>query len=109
MAICKCPDCGGEVSPRAYVCPHCGRPAATFGEMVDLVARKAKAEPPPPVSEAPLAGYGDLLDCDEVAGLLGASKRTVYRMSESGELPSMKVGHRIYFAKKELVARLGLS
>ncbi len=31
----ECADCGGLVSPRAVVCPHCGRP---FGDGVQPVA-----------------------------------------------------------------------
>ena len=26
MALTPCPDCGGEMSTEAYVCPKCGRP-----------------------------------------------------------------------------------
>ena len=30
MPTVKCPDCGGQVSTRAEVCPHCGRPIAAL-------------------------------------------------------------------------------
>jgi uncharacterized OB-fold protein len=26
MALMPCPDCGGEMSTEAHVCPKCGRP-----------------------------------------------------------------------------------
>jgi len=26
MALIACPDCTGQVSDQAFVCPHCGRP-----------------------------------------------------------------------------------
>jgi uncharacterized paraquat-inducible protein A len=26
MALVKCKSCGGEVSSKAYSCPHCGHP-----------------------------------------------------------------------------------
>ena len=26
MALLQCPDCQGEISSEAYVCPRCGRP-----------------------------------------------------------------------------------
>jgi len=28
MALTECPDCEGELSTEALVCPHCGRPTA---------------------------------------------------------------------------------
>ena len=60
-----------------------------------------------PVSE-PLASFTDLLNVDEMATVLGVSNRTIYRMVDREELPSVKVGHRIYFPKKQLIELLGL-
>ncbi len=34
-ALGECVDCGGLVSPRAVICPHCGRP---FGDGVQAVS-----------------------------------------------------------------------
>ena len=31
MSLTTCPDCGGEVSSAARVCPHCGRPSGLRG------------------------------------------------------------------------------
>lgn len=56
-----------------------------------------------------LANYGDLLTVDEMAAVLDASKRTVYRLCDKNELPYVKVGRRLYFPKHELAEMLRLS
>lgn len=53
-----------------------------------------------------LDGYGVLLTVEEVAELLCVSTRTVYRFAKQGELPCVKVGHRIYFARTAMAERL---
>ncbi len=34
MPTIICPDCGGNVSPMARACPHCGRPTKGFHDEV---------------------------------------------------------------------------
>ena len=52
--------------------------------------------------------YGPLLNVNDVVSLLGVSTRTIYRFTESGELPCVKVGRRLYFPREKLFARLGI-
>ena len=57
----------------------------------------------------PLAKYeNDLLTVENMAEVLDASTRTIYRLAESGDLPHVKVGRRLYFPKCQLIEFLGL-
>lgn len=56
-----------------------------------------------------LDGYGALLTVEEVAELLSVSTRTVYRFVRQGDLPCVRVGHRIYFTRTAMIERLGLT
>ncbi|WP_308615466.1 helix-turn-helix domain-containing protein [uncultured Enorma sp.] len=57
---------------------------------------------------SPLSKYGDLLTVDNMAEVLDVSTRTVYRLTDGGELPSVKVGRRLYFPKHLLIEALCL-
>ena len=59
-------------------------------------------------SATPLSQYGDLLTVDNMAEVLDVSTRTVYRLTDGGELPSVKVGRRLYFPKHLLIEALCL-
>lgn len=56
----------------------------------------------------PLAGYPDLLTADHMAEILGESRRNVYRLADREELPSVRVGRRIYFPKRLVIEALRL-
>ncbi len=56
----------------------------------------------------PLSQYGDLLTVDNMAEVLDVSTRTIYRLAETDELPSVKVGRRLYFPKRRLIEALRL-
>ncbi|WP_199051914.1 helix-turn-helix domain-containing protein [Aquitalea sp. ASV15] len=45
---------------------------------------------------------GDILTMDEVAEYLKVSKRTVYRLAQSGELPAFKLGGIWRFRRSDL-------
>jgi len=47
-------------------------------------------------------GSGRLLSIDDVAGLLNVSRKTVYRLTSSGELPASRVGERLRFRPREI-------
>lgn len=55
-----------------------------------------------------LPQYGVLMSVDEVAEFLSVSTRTIYRFAETGELDSVRVGHRRYFPKAWLIERMHL-
>lgn len=59
-------------------------------------------------SATPLSQYGDLLTVDNMAEVLDVSTRTVCRLTDGGELPSVKVGRRLYFPKHLLIEALCL-
>ena len=45
---------------------------------------------------------GEILTLDEVASYLRAGKRTVYRLTQNGEIPAFKVGGTWRFRRSEL-------
>lgn len=55
-----------------------------------------------------LDSYGDLLNAADMAEFLGVSKRTVYRLTEAGDLPSVQVGRRLYYPKRKVAELFGL-
>ena len=57
----------------------------------------------------PLSKYeNDLLTVENMAEVLDASVRTIYRLAENDELPCVKVGRRLYFPKNRLIEVLCL-
>lgn len=51
----------------------------------------------------PIASNEDVfLDVEETAKFLRLSISTIYTKKSKGELPSMKIGNRLYFSKQEL-------
>lgn len=59
-------------------------------------------------SPKPLSKYSDLLTVDNMAEVLDVSTRTIYRLADAEELPSVKVGRRLYFPKHLLIEALCL-
>lgn len=55
-----------------------------------------------------LEEYGDLMTVQDLAEFLQVSARTVYRLVNSCELNSVKVGRRIYFVREHVAQQLGL-
>ena len=53
-----------------------------------------------------LGDYPDLLTVDNLVEILGVSDRSVYRMCANEELPSIKVGRRVYVPKQALIAQM---
>ena len=51
---------------------------------------------------SPLDDYGEILTVSQVADLLGIARNSVYQAAAAGEIPSMRVGRRILFAKRSL-------
>ena len=43
--------------------------------------------------------FGDILTVKDMAELLKASQRTIYRMVDRDELPCVKIGQKLYFPK----------
>lgn len=52
--------------------------------------------PERPTNADPLAGLPLLLAVPEAARLLGISRAAAYRLTASGELPSRRLGGRVY-------------
>jgi len=62
-----------------------------------------EAEQNSDAKEKPVSGQLDeILTIDEVAAYLKASKRTVYRLAASGNLPAFKLGGTWRFRRGEL-------
>jgi excisionase family DNA binding protein len=49
------------------------------------------------------------LTCDEVAGILGVGRSTVYRAVKSGDLPAITLGRTVRIPTAPLVRLLGLA
>ena len=49
------------------------------------------------------AGFPDLLEVRHLSIILGASERTVYKMLQADELPSRRLGGRLYVPKPALI------
>ena len=60
------------------------------------------------IGGTPLAGYGDLLTVEDMAEVLSVSTRTIYRLVDGGELSAVRLGRRLYFPRKAIIAALGL-
>ena len=63
-----------------------------------------QVQPVEPSARASLAE--PLLTADDVAGLLGVKRSTVYELTRSGRLPAVKVGRAIRFLRPDLEAWL---
>lgn len=55
-----------------------------------------------------LEEYPDLLTVEDMARILRVHKNTVYVQLQRGELPSVKIGRRIYVPKKWLLDSLAV-
>lgn len=62
------------------------------------------APPPPPPRRA--ATEDDVLTADEVAEILRVDRKTVYEFAGRGELPCRRLGRRILFSRRALMAWL---
>ncbi len=45
MALTKCPECSGQISDKAYVCPHCGYPIQTAAVPPKATRKSRKRRP----------------------------------------------------------------
>ena len=59
---------------------------------------------PAPVPTA--APQGDVLTADEVAAILRVDRKTVYEFAGRGEIPCRRLGRRILFSRRALMAWL---
>lgn len=50
------------------------------------------------------ANYSDLLTMDDCGGILQQSTQTVRRLCRENELPSVRIGRRLYVPKSALIA-----
>ena len=82
---------------------------ATMSSAARPAKRPLSPLPAPAECPIPLAKYeSDLLTVENMAEVLDASTRTIYRLVENGDLPHVKVGRRIYFPKNMLIDALHL-
>jgi len=49
-----------------------------------------------------LDDYGEILTVRQVAEVLGIARNSVYQAAAAGEIPSVRVGRRILFARRSL-------
>jgi len=58
----------------------------------------------PGISGPPATALAPLLDYDELAGILGLSRRQVGRLVKRGELPVVRLGRAVRFAPSDVLA-----
>lgn len=49
-----------------------------------------------------LEDYGEILTVRQVAAVLGITRNSVYQAAAAGEIPSVRIGRRILFARRSL-------
>ena len=69
----------------------------------DLWIRPMPPTPPPPPSDA---SADDVLTADEVAVMLRVDRKTVYEFAGRGEIPCRRLGRRILFYRRAILAWL---
>lgn len=57
----------------------------------------------PPKPYVSFDGYSDLLTMKDGSAILQQSEATVRRLCREGELPSIRIGRRLYIPKSQLV------
>lgn len=68
--------------------------------------RKVRRDTPTVRNEARIRRDPDILDADEVAEMLGVSRGLVYDGAGRGEIPCRRVGRRLLFSRRAIVAWL---
>jgi excisionase family DNA binding protein len=85
-------------------------------ELLGLMRSMMAIEPPASISSMPEARDAPLLldlpdkpmfSVEEVAAILGVGRGTAYQCARSGEIPSLRLGHRILIPRTALVRMLG--
>ena len=85
-------------------------------ELLGLMRSMMEIEPPAPISLMPDAGDvpvdldlpdKPMLSVEEVAAILGIGRGTAYQCARSGEIPSLRLGHRILIPRAALIRMLG--
>jgi predicted DNA-binding transcriptional regulator AlpA len=60
------------------------------------------ATPPEPRADDPLAGLPLLIPVPKAAELLGISRAAAYRFASAGDLPTKRLGRRVYVVSARL-------
>ena len=55
-----------------------------------------------PIEQHRLDDYGEILTVRQVAEVLGIARNSVYQAAAAGQIPSVRVGRRILFARRSL-------
>ncbi len=64
-----------------------------------------------PANLAPAAFHGDLpptLTVEQAGQMLGVCRRTAYRAAERGQIPTIRIGRRLFVPTAKLLTMLGL-
>lgn len=49
-----------------------------------------------------------VISVDDASGLLGVSRRTAYRAAARGQIPTLRIGRRVFVPTRPLLEMLGL-
>jgi excisionase family DNA binding protein len=103
-----CQHCGKEFTAKTTVTQYCGDVCAKRGYKARL--RQAKIEQSNTETQAirnqPLAEIQgkEFLSIAEACALLGLSRRTAFRLMQSGRIPAVKLGRRTVIKRASLDA-----
>ena len=85
-------------------------------ELLGLLRSMMEIEPPASISSMPESRDDPLVvdlpdkpmfSVEEVAAILGVGRGTAYQCARSGEIPSLRLGHRILIPRAALARMLG--
>jgi excisionase family DNA binding protein len=103
-----CQHCGNEFTAKTTVTQYCGDVCAKRGYKARLRQAKIKrSEAETQVSRnKPLAELQEkeFLSITETCTLLGLSRRTAFRLMQSGRIPAVKLGRRTIIKRASLEA-----
>ena len=101
-----CQQCGNEFTAKTTVTQYCGDVCAKRGYKARL--RQAKIEQSntetQTIRNKPLAELQEkeFLSIAETCALLGLSRRTAFRLIQSGRIPAAKFGRRVIIKRTDL-------
>jgi excisionase family DNA binding protein len=85
-------------------------------ELLGLLRSMMEIEPPAPISSMPEARDArvvlnlpdkQMFSVEEVAAILGVGRATAYRCANTGEIPALRLGRRLFVPRAALARMLG--
>jgi excisionase family DNA binding protein len=105
----KCDFCGNEFEAKTLYTRYCSHTCNSRHykilkrqEKIAQVIEEPKEQPKKEVIETASLSQKEFLSIDETAALIGASRRTIYRLIENKKLKVTKIGSRTIIKRCEI-------